>query len=117
MIDNDRPAVPTSVISAIGGCRSEAVAGFVVASQFRSDLSDRGVTWIDEVVELKMGVDVWISKHRMTLAHLDQREVLSLDWFGVGSSYAESIDVARTTFAAAQIGAGIRYNKLKGDQE
>ena len=105
MSEQQRPAIPTSVILAIAAARihPDAITG-AYAWSFRKHLLSVGVTWIQELIDITRDGEQWITKHRMTLAHAEQREVLSLDWFGVGAGYNESIVNARETFAAAQLG-------------
>ena len=105
MSSADRPLIPTSVILAIAAC---PVRVDYDESDFRQDLVDQGVTWIQEVTEVCRDDKQWITKHRMTLAHVEQHEVLSLDWFGIGASYEQSIENARETFAACQIGTVLK---------
>ena len=102
MSEQQRPAVPTSVVAAIAACPVRPGRSGSVASYFREDLLGRGVTWIHEVIDVTRDGEQWITKNRMTLVHVEQREVLSLDWFGVGAGYAESIYNARHTFASSQ---------------
>ena len=102
MTSHDQPAIPTSVVTAIGACPVRSGRAGSVASYFREDLLELGVTWIDEVIDVTRDGEQWITKHRMTLAHVEQREVLSLDWVGVGPGYDESIYNGRHTFASSQ---------------